>query len=162
MPGEKSSLMYPLASSGGIPLACCMLTKCYTSLSFVSQCDAVGECVDWRPQRLDVIILYAHFSFLGVRTMSILDNSEFYDLVDELNEHIGSDYTSFLVKHRMIGIASLQRWLNISRTTIYRFIRSGLPAYKIGSHYRFFPLEVISWFRENLMYPHHKKIKIND
>ena len=55
-----------------------------------------------------------------------------------------------LKTERLLSTKELMSYLGIAnRATIRRYIRDGLPAYRIGLGYKFIESEVIDWIKEN-------------
>jgi excisionase family DNA binding protein len=53
------------------------------------------------------------------------------------------------MKEEFLTTDELCEWLKITRRTIERWRKSGLPFYKIGSSVRFKKEEVLSWIEQN-------------
>lgn len=51
---------------------------------------------------------------------------------------------------RLLSTKELMSYLGVtSRTTIRRYMRDGLPAYRVGLGYKFIESEVIDWIKEH-------------
>jgi excisionase family DNA binding protein len=49
----------------------------------------------------------------------------------------------------LLSINELSKKMGVSRATIYRMIKKGLPVIKVGNSTRFDPVEVSNWLKEN-------------
>jgi len=74
--------------------------------------------------------------------------SELAKSVGSINEGIGSLQYPNTPTPRLMTVANLMEFLQVSETQIYIMLKNGLPYVSIGHHKRFLADEVVEWMKE--------------
>jgi len=53
------------------------------------------------------------------------------------------------MKKRFFSIKEVTKFLGISRPTLYRLLKSGMPNYRLGKRRIFDPEELVSWIKSD-------------
>lgn len=61
-------------------------------------------------------------------------------------------------KESLLSVDQLAEYLNINRTTIYKFIKEGLPYVQVGNRKRFDRYDVMEWLEKR----YDEKNKVED